>query len=290
MKRGWVGPAVVVSLLAALLLWSYWPAAVQVWSTWQHNDDYSAGQLVPLVAAFLAWHERKALARCRWAPCWWEGMILLTGAQVARIYGLLGGRPLLEQYMLVLTVAGLVLLVAGRQVFRRVAGILLLLFLAVRLPATIHHAITSPLQRGATVGAAFLLDAFGLRVGREGNILLLNGQTPLAVAEACGGLRMLVAFLLVAAFIAYLVKRPRWHKAVLLLSSVPVAVLCNILRIFVTAVLTLRVSTAAGEAFLHDGAGLMMMPAAVLLLFAELRLLDRLIVPEPVWPQEPLTE
>ena len=55
---------------------------------------------------------------------------------------------------------------------------------------------------------------------------------------------------------------------------------CNIVRIFVTAVLMLHVSSEVGEKFFHDFAGLVMMPIAVLLLFAELSLMGRIFVPE----------
>ena len=102
----------------------------------------------------------------------------------------------------------------------------------------------------------------------------------MAVAEACSGLRMLTAFVMVAAFIAYMVKRSRGKKAVLLLSSIPVGVICNIVRIFLTALLMVLVSAAAAERFFHDFAGLVMMPSAVLLLFGELWVMDKLIMPE----------
>jgi exosortase len=110
---------------------------------------------------------------------------------------------------------------------------------------------------------------------------MLNGNTPLAVAEACSGLRMLMAFVIVAAFIAYMVKRPRWQKAVLLASSIPVAVVCNMIRIFATAMLMLYVSVETAQKFFHDFAGFVMMPVAVLLLFGEIWLMDRVVVPEP---------
>ena len=77
-----------------------------------------------------------------------------------------------------------------------------------------------------------------------------------------------------------MVKRSRWHKAMLLLSSIPVALACNILRIVVTAVLMLYASTELANKFFHDFAGLVMMPVAVLLLFGELWLLDKLIISE----------
>ena len=103
----------------------------------------------------------------------------------------------------------------------------------------------------------------------------------MAVAEACSGLRMLTAFVIVAAFMAYMVKRSRLKKVILLLSSIPVAVMCNIVRLCVTAVLFMIASSELAEKFFHDFAGLVMMPVAVMLMFAELWLLDKVIEPEP---------
>jgi exosortase len=276
-------------ILAAILLlgitaWSYGNIMVSLFKEWQRNDDYSAGQLVPLIAFFLLWRERKTLRKCLLKPCWLWGTALLILAQVARILSLLFMYQSGERYSLVLTIAGLVLMVTGWRVFRSVVWILLFLFLAVPLPGRVHNLISGPLQSMATTGSVFVLEAFGATVGQEGNVVMLNETTPMAVAEACSGLRMLTAFVIVAAFVAYMVKRPRWQKAALLLSSIPIAVACNILRLCVTAALFMLVSAEVGQKFFHDFAGVAMMPAAALLLFAELWLMNMLIVPE-IQPQ-----
>ena len=271
----------VVLALLAIMVWSYWPTMTNLFNHWQDSDDYSAGQLVPLIAAYLVWRERKALSQCLLVPCWWGGIALLILAETARIYGFIFMRPSVAQYALVLTAAGLILMVAGWQVFRRVSWILLFLSLMVPFPERIHNMISLPLQRMATTGSVFLLEVFGAQVSQQGNIVILNENTHLAVAEACSGLRLLTAFIVVAAFFAYMVKRSRVKKAILVLSSIPFGVICNIVRIFVTAMLMLFVSTELGEKFFHDFAGLVMMPAAVLLMFGELWLMDRLVVPEP---------
>jgi len=270
----------VILMLLTVTMWSYWLTVTDLYKEWQSNDDYSAGQLVPLVALFFVWRERKTLRSCLPKPCWW-GVGLLILAQIARTFGLLFMYESGERYSLVLTIAGLVLMVAGWQVFRSVSWILLFLFLMVPFPGRIHNMISGPLQRMATTGSVFLLEAFGVRVSQQGNVMMLNGNTPLAVAEACSGLRMLAAFVIVSAFIAYMIKRSRLQKAILLLSSIPAGVICNILRIVVTAVLMLLVSAEVAEKFFHDFAGLVMMPAAVLLMFGELWLMDKLTVPEP---------
>lgn len=276
--------SVLLAMLAVTVL-SYWSISANIFKEWQRSDDYSAGQLVPLIALFLVWHERKTLRRCMLRPCWW-GIALLIMAQAARFYGLLFMYESGVRYSMVLTLAGLVLMVAGWQVFRSVSWILLFLFLMFPLPGRIHNLINGPLQKMSTTGSVFLLEAFGVRVSQEGNVVMLNEKIPMAVAEACSGLRMLIAFVIVAAFIAYMVKRSRRQKAVLLLSSIPVAVMCNILRLCVTAVLFLLASAEVAQKFFHDFAGLAMMPAAVLLIFSELWLMDKLTLPEPDAQQE----
>ena len=277
----------VTLLLLTITAWSYWSTIADLLHEWPRDHDYSAGQLVPLVAVFLVWRERKRLKECALKPCWIGGIALLILAYAGRTYGLLLQYESAERYSLVLAIAALVLTVTGWQVFRRVSWILLFLFLMVPFPGRVHNLISGPLRTMASTGSVFFLEAF-IKVGQQGNVLTLNGDTTVGVAEACSGLRMLTAFIIVSAFIAYMVKRPRWQKTVVLLSSVPAAIICNIVRIVVTAVLMLIVNAEVAEKFFHDCAGLVMMPAAVLLIFSELWLMDKLIVPESV-PQQVYT-
>lgn len=270
--------------LVLLTVWSYWPTIVVLFKDWQRDDDYSAGQLVPLIALYLIWRERKTLAKCLLKPCW-LGIALLILAQAARTHGLLFMFESGERYSLVLTIAGLVLMVAGWQVFRSISWILLFLFLMVPFPGRVHNMISGPLQKMATEGAVFLLEAFGARVSRQGNVLTLNENTPMAVVEACSGLRMLTAFIIVAAFMAYMVNRSRRQKAVLLFSSIPIAVMCNIVRLLVTGGLFIYASAEVAKEFFHDFAGLAMMPIAVLIMFGELWLMNKLIVSDEPNPQ-----
>ena len=275
--------AVILLTVALLLLtitaWSYWPILVSLFKDWRGNDDYSAGQLVPLVALFFVWRERKRLKECRLRPFWSAGIGLLLLALAGRAFGLLFMYESAERYSLVLTIAGLVLMVAGWLVFRCVLWIMLFLFLMVPFPGRIHNIISGPLRSMATVGSMFIMEAF-IKVSRQGNVLTLNGDTTVGIAEACSGLRMLTAFIIVAAFIAYMVKRSRLQKAILLASSIPVAIICNMIRIIVTTILMMFASAEVADQFFHDFAGVVMMPAAVLLMFGELWLMNKLVEPE----------
>ena len=274
------GIAVVVSLLAALF-WAYWPVLVSLFKEWQSDDNYSVGQLVPLVAIYLIWRDRAVLRELGASPCWW-GLGLIFLAMMAHAYGLLFLYESAERYSFVLAVSGVVLLVAGWRTFRSVFWILLFLFLMVPFPGRIHNMISGPMQNMATVGSVFLLEVFGVTVSQEGNVILLNGSIPLAVAEACSGLRMLTAFIVVASAMAFMVNRPRWQKITLVLTSIPIAIACNLARLCVTAMLYLVADSETAERFFHDFAGLTMMPIAVFILFGELWLMNKLVVPDDV--------
>lgn len=265
--------------LFLLVVVTYWRTIWPLWKDWQRDENYSVGQLVPLAALYMVWHARHRLKEIDWRPCWW-GLIPLLIAQAARWYGLVAMFESAERYALVLTIVSLVLLVGGWGIFKRLGWVMAFLFLMVPFPGKIHNFISNPLQSWATAGAVFLLEIVGATVTRQGNVVLLNNELPLAVAEACSGLRMLTAFVVVAATLAFLMKRPLWQKVLITFSSIPVAILCNMIRIFATAWLYTKFDGDVAEKFFHDFAGLLMMPIAVGILVGEIWLLGQLFVYE----------
>ena len=274
-----VRSVLAAAALAAALIWSYWPTILDLIKDWRGDPNYSVGQLVPFAAVYLLWLQRATLRKLKPTACWW-GIGLLALALAGRAFGVLFLYESAERYALVLAILGLVLLVAGRGVFWKLRWLLLFLFLMVPLPGKIHNMISGPLQGYATIGTVFVLEVAGITVEREGNVIVLNETTPIAVAEACSGLRMLTAFVIVAAVLAFIVGRPRWQKAVLVLSSVPIAIACNLARLFATAVLYLLVSSSTAELFFHDFAGVSMMPLAIVMMLGELWLLNKLVLPD----------
>jgi exosortase/archaeosortase family protein len=76
-----------------------------------------------------------------------------------------------------------------------------------------------------------------------------------------------------------LARRPLWQKAALILSSIPIAIACNVGRIVFTASLYGTDYEWMAVGFAHDFAGLLMMPAAVVLILLELRLLSKITPP-----------
>ena len=90
------------------------------------------------------------------------------------------------------------------------------------------------------------------------------------VEEACSGLRMLTIFGALCFAVVLLLEIPMWQRIVILLSSVPIALAANIMRIVATGILFTWFpgSEEKLKLFFHDGAGLVMMPLAMVLLFS----------------------
>jgi exosortase len=150
------------------------------------------------------------------------------------------------------------------------------------LPQSVHSAVMLPLQDIATTSAVFLLEMLGYQVLREGNIIHLNG-TSVAVAEACNGLRMVTSFLVVIGLVLLLVRRSWWEKLIVLASSLPIAILCNSVRLTITAIAFTMISAANWEQAFHDFGGYGMMPLALAAVVFELWVLRVLTTaPEPV--------
>ncbi len=265
-------PWAILAVLLAGLLWSYWPTLSDLVAFWRLNPDYSAGALVPLVAVYVVWSRRKVLREIPGQTCW-AGLVLLLMAQAVRFFGMLYMYGSLERFSFLLTIVAGCLLIFGRRMTRQLASVLVFLVLMFPLPERVHEALALPLQGFASRSAVVGLEMLGYLVRREGNVLCLSNQAPVAVAEACSGLRMLTAFVIVAAALTFVVRRPVWQKVVIIASSVPVAILANTLRLVITVLVLELVSSDAGEEFFHNSAGIVMIPFAWAVLMGELWLM-----------------
>jgi exosortase len=141
-------------------------------------------------------------------------------------------------------------------------------------------ALAQPLQQVATRASSYALVTLGLPAIAEGSVIILN-DVEIGVVGACSGLRMLVVFFAIATGVALLIRRAWWERLVLVASAIPIAIAANVARIVVTGLLYQVVSNEAASRFFHDLAGWFMIPLALTMVWAELRVLSRLWVPDP---------
>jgi len=262
------------SLVLIAFLWSYWPGLAGLWNLWQRSDEYSSGLLVPFLAIYILWSRRNNIAQCHIKPSVW-GIFAFIAAQGIRLFGLFFMYSSAERLSIALSIAALVLLLFGWQLLRKVSMVLLFLCLMLPWPNRVQAAVTLPLQRWATSSAVFCLEMVGYEVVREGNVIHI-GDASVAVAEACNGLRMITAFFVISGLVVLLVKRAWWEKLIVLASSLPIALLCNTVRLAITAVFFTVLEGEHWEKIFHDFGGYAMMPLALAAIVAELWLLAKL--------------
>jgi exosortase len=200
------------------------------------------------------------------------GLFAFIAAQGFRILGTFYLYSSAERLSIILSIFSLTLFLFGWQVLKKVSTVLLFLCLMLPLPVSVHTAVMLPLQKFATTSAVFCLEMLGYAITRDGNIIHLNG-TSVAVAEACNGLRMVTAFIIIICLVVMLVQREWWEKLIVIISSLPIAILCNTLRLTITAIVFTMISGENLEKFFHDFGGYLMMPLALALVIFELWLL-----------------
>jgi exosortase len=116
----------------------------------------------------------------------------------------------------------------------------------------------------------------GYEIVQEGNIIRIGEDVSVAVLEACNGLRMITAFIVISGLVVMLVDRKWWEKLIVLISSIPIALLCNTIRLVVTAMFFTVLQGEFWEDVFHDFGGYAMMPLAIAAIVGELWLLTKL--------------
>ncbi len=277
-KRGYLGALAGFVAIMIAAFWAYFdPTLKDLWGIWTGSDEFSGGILVPFLAGHVLLVKKEDWFGIRVKPALIIGSFCLLVFQLMRLAGLYGYYSSLERLSFVGVTGCACLLTFGWRFLLKLWPIFLFLLLMLPLPNRYQLAITGPLQDWATSSAVFCLEMFGYTIVRKGNLIEI-GQTTVAVAEACNGLRMLTAFVIIAAWIALISRRKWWEKVLIVLSSVPIALICNTIRLTVTAIAFTVLSGEKWEKIFHDWGGLAMMPLALVMIVAELWLLSNIFL------------
>ncbi len=190
----------------------------------------------------------------------WVGLGLLAYA-VGRSQSLY----LLEVGSALPVVLGLVVLVFGTGMARKLWFPLFFMLFLVPLPGSFIDTITHPMKLGVSWASEHLLHLLGYPVGRQG-VILSVGQYQLFVADACAGLNSL--FMLEAFGLLYLnVVRHEsaLRNVALAVLIVPISFVSNVVRVCVLALVTYHHGDAAGQGFVHGFSGMVLFGVALML-------------------------
>jgi exosortase len=263
-------------LLVLTAGWAYRATFSQLAQRWSVDPEYSHGYLVPLFALGLLWFRRGRIAGMSLAPSWWALAALAAGAGLY-VAGTCFYFTWVEQTSLLVVLAAVFLAVGGWPALRWAWPAIAFLLFMIPLPGRTESLLANPLQRVSTLASTNALQTLGFFAQSEGNVILLS-ETELGVVEACSGLRMLLVFFAASTAVAIMAQRSLLQRLLIVASAVPIAVLCNVLRITATGVLYETVGSKAAELVFHDVAGWLMIPMALGFLALELWFLAQVLV------------
>lgn len=285
----WLRIAILAGLFGAL----YWEIMYRtIWIAWT-DGNWSHALIVPLISIYFITQRRDELLAARPATCWWGLPVLALGLICYFLSISRYGHDMLKGYAMLISLFGLVWLLTGTSLMRILWFPIAYLVFAVKVSDRIWSEMVAwPLQQVAAKSSAALLNLVGidglgwidLRVLLQGTTIELIHQgalikPPLTVAEACSGLRMLMAFIALGVAVAFLVARPWWSRIALVVLTVPIALLVNIGRVTVLAALSLHDPEMSTGEF-HTMIGMLMLIPALGLFVLVGWVLDNLIVEE----------
>lgn len=241
--------ATIFLLMAAV----YYQMLGKLVTDWWQIPDFSHGFLVPVFAAYLVWEKRNVLLATKTVPAW-SGIAVMALGLAVLLLGVYGSELFLSRISLVIVLAGLVLCFGGRQLLKELRFALLVLLLAIPIPAIVFNQITFPLQLLASTLASDLLPLFGVPVLREGNVIILPVMK-LEVAEACSGIRSLMSLFTLAVFYGYFLEKSVLRRVALVLASIPIAIAANALRILGTGLCVQYWDPDKALGFFHEFSG-----------------------------------
>jgi len=251
----------------------YFPILRNMIHHWSIVEDYQHGFIVVPLALFFAYERRWDLEDAPIKGSWLGLVPMLIGLTSLAI-GRLGTELMTMRSGFVFTLIGLVLLLLGREIFKILAFPLFFLFLMVPLPESLLNMIAFPLQLIAAKFAVWSLQEIGIPALVEGNIIHL-AHTQLFVAEACSGLRSLMALITLGVVFAHFFKRGAFLiKFFLVASTIPIAIFVNAFRVALTGFLTHNFGQEAAGGVIHDFQGIFTFGLAFFILLGEGRLID----------------
>ncbi len=273
----WRESAIVWAVLAVtlgLLVTIFYGGLEPMTRLWFSKEEYSHAIMIPFISLFLIWQKKDELERVPFTGSLAGLVVVFIGLAVFML-GQLGTSATIIQYAFLITLVGALLAWMGWQGFRIIAMPLFILLLMVPLPGFLYQTFSAKLQFISSDIGVWIIRLFGISVFLEGNVIDL-GAMKLQVVEACSGLRYLFPLMTLGFIAAYFFKAAFWKRAIVFLSSIPVTILMNSIRIGLIGVMVEFWGKEMAEGFLHDFEGWVVFMACTAVLVAEMWLLARI--------------
>ena len=219
MQATWLLVALVVAIIVAL-----WDTAASMVGVWEHSTTYNHGFLIPFITLWLLWSKRHELVMIVPRANAF-GLVGMLGAALLWLAGEIASVQLVQHFALIFMIQAATLAVWGWPAVR------LLLFPIGYLLFAVPFGdfLTTPLQDFTAGFAVYFLKLFGIPTFSDG-VFISIPEGNFQVAEACAGLRFLIATLAVGALFSYLFYRGMGRRIIFLILTFVIPVIGNGIR------------------------------------------------------------
>lgn len=256
---------VVILLLTAAVVWTFWGFFYRQNLLSSHGQDWSHAYMVPLISFYLLWQNRREVAATK-PQVFWPGLIPLVMSIPCYLLFQLGSLSthMGEGWSMILAVFGLCLLLTGPRMMQLLFLPVCYLVFGVTVAEMVMIKLTFALQGIAAQGGWTVLNLLGVPTDINGNEIIITSSSgtklPLNIAEACSGMRMVIAFAALSVVVALASLKHWWQRILLMLLGLPVAVAMNVVRVAVLGIASLyNTQLAKGQAHMFIGFGLLVL-------------------------------
>lgn len=274
-----------IFLLAGAFIALHWSIVTRAYriAVSQWGGDWSHALAIPFISIYYVYIKRNELAALPRSTCW-PGLLMLFAGIFSFAFWIAPGRnDMFQGYSMIFSLFGVTLFVLGPAMMRVLWFPILFLAFAVKVSDRIWDNIAAKLQLLAAQTATTVLNILGIQAEVHGSTIDIYREFELLgklnVAEACSGLRMLMAFVALGVAVAFIFDREWWQRLVMVIFTVPIAIAVNVGRVTVMGVLyVVNPELSAGD--FHKFVGLLMLFPALALFLLLGWVLDQILIRE----------
>lgn len=240
--------------------------------SWINNEYYSHGFLVPLISGYIIWNMRQDLASMEKKQSQ-EGIFLFAGGILLQMISVLWTIRFLSGISLLLTIAGAIIYLYGWEFMGKIK--FPFLFLLLMIPVPFVDLVASSAQVFSASATADFANLIGIPVHKEGLVLHIESGA-FEVGLPCSGINSIISLFTIGVIFSFILEGSRLMKATILVSTIPLALAGNVLRITSVLAVANRYGEETAINYFHDFSSLIMFSVALIGLFLVGRCFGRL--------------
>ncbi|MGB1108868.1 MAG: exosortase A [Gammaproteobacteria bacterium] len=226
LSREWRHTLWAVAAVVLLLLGVYFDTASEMVNIWWRSETFAHGFLIVPISGYLIWRQADQVMPLQPRPTWW-GIPPIVMVSLLWWLAEVSGTAVISQFAFTALIPLTVLTLVGPEVAKRLWFPLAYLVFAV--PA--GEGLIQPMMDFTAVFTVKALELTGIPVYWEGRYIAIP-KGNFEVAEACSGVRYLIASMALGALYAHLTYRSLWRQAAFLLLAALVPIIANGIRAY----------------------------------------------------------